>query len=84
MRGLGAQGALVDGVAGDSEQEDCYGEGVAAAVRVVAGQAREGLVAVFAAGGGVPEGGVEDYEGCGGCFCGRRRLVFVRCFLFCL
>jgi hypothetical protein len=35
--GLGAQGALVDGVAGDSEQEDCHGEGVAAAVGVVAG-----------------------------------------------
>ena len=74
MRGLGAQGALVDGVAGDSEQEDCHGEGVAAAVGVVAGQAREGLVAVFAAGGGVPEGGVEDDEGCGGC--ARDVLVF--------
>jgi hypothetical protein len=36
VSGLGAQGALVDGVAGDSEQEDCYGEGVATAVGVVA------------------------------------------------
>lgn len=34
---LGAQGALVDEVAGDSEGEDCDGQGVAAAVGVVAG-----------------------------------------------
>jgi len=64
---LGAQGALVDEVARDAEGEDRDGEGVAAAVGVVAGEAREGLVVVFAAGGGVPEGWVEDDEGCGGC-----------------
>lgn len=65
---LGAQGALVDEVAGDSEGEDGHGQQVAAAVGVVAGEAREGLVVVFAAGGGVPEGRVEDDEGCGSWF----------------
>ena len=35
--GLGAQGALVDGVARDAEQEDGHGESVAAAVGVVSG-----------------------------------------------
>lgn len=68
MRGLGAQGALVYEVTRDAEGEDCYGERVAAAVGVVSGEAREGLVVVFAAGGSVPEGGVEDDEGCGCCW----------------
>lgn len=67
VRWLGAQGTLVYEVTGDAEGEDGDGEGVAAAVGVVSGEAREGLVVVFAAGGGVPEGGVEDDEGCGGC-----------------
>ena len=75
MGWLGAQGALVNCVAGDAQEENCYGEGVAAAVGVVSGEAREGLVVVFAAGGGVPEGRVEDDEGCGGCGC-EERLVF--------
>ena len=64
---LGAQGALVYEVTRDAKGEDGDGEGVAAAVGVVSGEAREGLVVVFAAGGGIPEGWVEDDEGCGGC-----------------
>lgn len=68
---MGAQGALVHEVTGDAEGEDGDGEGVAAAVGVVSGEAREGLVVIFAAGGGVPEGWVEDDEGCGGCVCER-------------
>lgn len=73
MRGLEAQGALVDHVAGDAEGENRDCESVAAAVGVVAGQAREGFVPVFGACGGVPESGVKDYEGCGGCGEGGRR-----------
>ena len=71
---MGAQGALVHEVTGDAEGEDGDGKGVAAAVGVVSGEAREGLVVVFAAGRGVPEGWVEDDEGCGGCV--RDVLVF--------
>jgi hypothetical protein len=65
--GLGAESALVHEVTRDSEGEDGDGERVAAAVGVVAGKARQGLVVVFAAGGGVPEGWVEDDESCGCC-----------------
>jgi hypothetical protein len=64
---LGTQGALVHEVTRDAEGEDGDGQSVAAAVGVVSGEAREGLVVVFAAGGGVPEGWVEDDEGGGGC-----------------
>jgi hypothetical protein len=67
MSWLGAQGAFVHEVTRDAEGEDGDGEGVAATVGIVSGKAREGLVVVFAAGGGVPEGWVEDDEGCGGC-----------------
>ena len=75
MGWLSAQSALVHEVTRDAEGEDGDGEGVAAAVGIVSGEAREGLVVVFAAGGGVPEGRVEDDEGCGGCGC-EDRLVF--------
>ena len=71
---LGAQGALVHEVTGDAKGEDGDGQGVAAAVGIVSGEACEGLVVVFAAGSGVPEGWVEDDEGCGGC--ARDVLVF--------
>lgn len=73
MRGLGTQSALVDEVAGDAEGEDCHGEEVAAAVGIAC-EARDGFGAVFGAGGGVPEGGVENYEGCCCCW-GRGWLV---------
>lgn len=76
MRWLGAQGALVDEVAGDAEGEDGDGQGVAAAVGVVAGKTREGFVVVFAASGGIPEGGVEDDESCCGCWGGDGWLAF--------
>lgn len=66
---MSAQGALVHEVTRDAEGEDGDGKGIAAAVGIVSGKAREGLVVVFAAGGGVPEGRVEDDEGCGGCVC---------------
>ena len=72
---MGAQGALVHEVTRDAEGEDCDGKGVTATVGVVSGEAREGLVVVFAASGGVPEGWVEDDEGCGGCV-REERLVF--------
>lgn len=68
MGWLGAQGALVDEVARDAKGENGDGEGVAATVGVVAGEPREGFVVVFAAGGGIPEGGVEDDKSCGGCW----------------
>ena len=75
MGWLSAQGTLVHEVTRDAEREDGDGEGVAAAVGVVSGEAREGLVVVFAAVGGVPEGWVEDDEGCGG-YGSEERLVF--------
>lgn len=62
MRGLDAESALVDGVAEDAEGEDGEGQAVAAVEGVAAGELGEGFVAVFGAGGGVPEGWVEDYH----------------------
>lgn len=47
MRGLGAQGALVQEVAEYAEGEDCYGETVAAVPCVPSSEFREDLVVVF-------------------------------------
>lgn len=74
VRGLGAQGAFVEGVAQDAEREDGEGEGVAAVERFAAGELGEGFVVVFAAGGDVPEGRVED-DGGGGNWKGGSSLV---------
>ena len=60
MSRLGGEGAAVEFVAEEAEGEDSDGEGVAAVVCVAAGKFGEGFVAVFGAGGGVPEGWVED------------------------
>ena len=39
---------------------------------------------VFAAGGGVPEGWVEDYEGCGGWKKGERSMLVFGCAVYVL
>lgn len=65
MCGLSAERALVDGVADEAEGEDCGGEAVATVEGVAAGELGEGFVVVFAAGGEVPEGGVEEDAGDG-------------------
>ena len=67
MGRLRAEGAFVDEVTEQPEQEDCDGEGVAAIETVASCEGGERLVVVFAAGGEVPEGGVEDDAGGGDC-----------------
>jgi len=64
---LGAEGAFVQGVADQAQEEDGQGEGVAGVQPVAPREFGEGVGAVFGAGGRVPEGGVEDDGGGGDC-----------------
>lgn len=63
MRRLIAEGSFVEDVAKDSQREDGHSEGIAAVVRISAEDLGEGLVAIFVAGGEVPESRIEKYTG---------------------
>lgn len=67
MRRLSAESTLVQRIPDQTYREDGHGEGVAAIVRISAGEFGDGFIAVFCAGGGIPEGRVEDDGACGDC-----------------
>lgn len=69
MRGLLAEGSLVDGVSQDAEGEDGEGEAIAAVETVAAGELGDGFVVVFSSRGDVPECWVEDDACRGDCEC---------------
>ena len=67
MRGLLAESAFIERIPDNPDGEDRNGEAIAAVEGGATGELGDSLVAIFGAGGGVPEGWVEDYGGC--CHC---------------